>query len=220
MSSDPRSIPPTAPVAPSRLTVEAGGQERFTAAPPCALSELAPYCERVKEIVSPDRFAHIMRVTTLATAIARAGGFTENEVRATALAAILHDAARDLPIEKLFALAPPEIDLEREHPLSVHGRAGRALAKCWGVSDERVLEAISGHICGVPVTNSIGMAVYVADVSEPGRGVNADIRELAMRDLLHAYERAVGSKVSYLQSKGKTVHPLTLEVYEQICRNT
>lgn len=184
---------------------------------PCSRASVAPYCARVRQVVSQKRFEHIMRVSSLADTIARANGFSRGECRATALASVLHDAARDLTPDELFRLAPPESELERNHPVTVHGRASRVLAAQWGVSDERVLEAIEGHVFGVPVDNRIGMAVYVADVSEPGRGVNRDIRELAMRSLFRAYQRAVDSKVRYLSSKGKTVHPRTLEVYEAIC---
>lgn len=142
--------------------------------------------------------------------------FTAYERQATLLAGVLHDAARDLPAEELFALAPPRDELERAHPLSVHGRAGRRLAEKWGVTDERVLGAITGHVFGVGLDDRVGMAVYVADVSEPGRGVNDDIRELAICNLEAAYRMAVDSKVRYLQAHGKAVHPETLKVYEAI----
>ncbi|MGL4609240.1 MAG: bis(5'-nucleosyl)-tetraphosphatase (symmetrical) YqeK [Trueperaceae bacterium] len=168
-------------------------------------------------MVSPKRFEHIARVAALAETIAIANDFSESELRATCLAAVLHDAARDLDAAAMFKLAPPQTDLERDHHLSVHGRASRRLAEQWGVSDERVLEAIEGHVFGVAHNNHVGMAVYIADVSEPGRGVNDDIRELAMTNLFRAYQKAVNSKVSYLRSKGKAVHPVTLEVYQQIC---
>ena len=138
-------------------------------------------------------------------------------MRVASLAAVLHDVARDFSAEELFALAPPETDLERQHPLAVHGRAGRRLIESWGITDERVLEAVEGHVFGVSHDNRVGMALYIADVSEPGRGVNADIRNLATRNLFWAYQRAVASKVNYLRSRGKAVHPDTLRVYREIC---
>jgi predicted HD superfamily hydrolase involved in NAD metabolism len=196
------------PVIPERL---------FRSDSPCNRPSIAPYCDRVKAMVTPKRFEHIARVATLAETIARANNFTPSELRATCLAAVLHDAARDLDPKDMFKLAPPETEMERSHPLSVHGRASRRLAEQWGVTDERILEAIEGHVFGVPHNNRVGMAVYVADVSEPGRGVNDDIRELAMTNLFRAYQKAVDSKVCYLRSKGKTVHPATLEVYKKIC---
>lgn len=174
------------------------------------------YRHRVAKMVTPGRFQHILRVAHLAQAIAVGNGFSESERQATHLAGLLHDAARDLPVYELFALAPPRDELEREHPLSVHGRAGRRLAERWGVTDERVLGAITGHVFGVRLDDRVGMAVYVADVSEPGRGVNDDIRELAICELEMAYRQAVDSKVRYLQAHGKAVHPETLKVYEEI----
>lgn len=187
---------------------------------PCDRPELARYCGRVRERVSAERFDHIRRVVRLAEAIAVANAFDAVERRATRLAALLHDVARDLPSEELLRLAPPENVVEQGHPLAVHGRAGRAIAVGWGVDDEQVLEAIEGHVFGVSPDNRVGVAVYVADVCEPGRGVNDDIRELAMRDLRAAYELAVASKVRYLRSKGTSIHPATLRVYEQIAHGT
>lgn len=188
----------------------------FTPNSPCSRSSVAPYCERVQALVRPERWAHIERVAILAETIARANGFSDDELRATSLAAVLHDAARDLPNARLSELAPPANDTERANPMTLHGRAGRALAEAWGVSDPRVLDAIEGHVFGVPPGDRIGMVVYVADVSEPGRGVNDDVRELAMTNLPRAYRRAVRTKVAYLRSRGKVVHPKTLEVHDQI----
>lgn len=188
----------------------------FAANSPCTRSSVAPYCARVRALVTPERWAHVERVAVLAETLARANGFSKDEIRATSLAAVLHDAARDLPPERMFELAPPSNDTERRHPLTLHGRAGRALAHAWGVQDERVLAAVEGHVFGVEPGDRIGMAVYVADVSEPGRGVNDDVRELAMSDLARAYRRAVRTKVTYLRSRGKPVHPRTLEVHDQI----
>jgi predicted HD superfamily hydrolase involved in NAD metabolism len=177
---------------------------------------IARYRSRVESLVSPSRFQHILRVVRLADSIAVSNGFDEDERQGTQLAALLHDAARDLPAAELFRLAPPRDELEACNPLSVHGRAASALAEEWGVSDERVLHAISGHVFGVLPHQQVGMAVYVADVSEPGRGVNDDIRELAICDLRAAYRRAVKVKVVYLRNNGKAVHPETLKVYEQL----
>ncbi len=192
----------------------------FTVNSPCNRASIQPYCERVKALVTPERFEHIVRVAILSETIALANNFSAEELRAASLAAVLHDAARDLPTEELFALAPPQTELEKQHPLAVHGRAGRRLVERWGVSDERVLAAIEGHVFGVSLKHRIGMALYVADVSEPGRGVNEDIRKLAMNNLQKAYRHAVDSKVRYLRKKGKAVHPATLAVYQEICEPT
>ncbi len=182
----------------------------------CSRPELSAYCVRVRAMVSLERFQHVLRVARLAESIASANHFTPPEIEAVCLAAVLHDAARDLSSEELFELAPPENATEEGHPLSVHGRAARVIAERWGVHEADVLEAVEGHVFGVAPGNRVGVAVYIADVCEPGRGVNDDIRALALRDLDAAYARSVDSKVRYLRSKGKAVHPATLRVYEQI----
>lgn len=172
--------------------------------------------EKVRLQVKPERYSHILRVAELAAEIARTNGL---DVEKTYLAAILHDAARDLTDQQLTELAPPEIELERKHPIALHGRAGRRLAQEWGIEDEEVLEAIEGHVYGVRPDHKIGMALYIADVSEPGRGVNHDIRELALAGRLHeAYQKAVICKVNYLRSKGIEPHPRTLAAYQAVMK--
>ncbi|MGQ9692350.1 MAG: bis(5'-nucleosyl)-tetraphosphatase (symmetrical) YqeK [Thermaceae bacterium] len=170
--------------------------------------------EKVRALVHPDRFAHIERVAALAREIALNNGLDPDRAY---LAGLLHDAARDLPEEELLRLAPPRNEAERAHPLALHGRAARVLAEEWGVRDQEVLEAVEGHVYGVDPENGIGMALYVADISEPSREVNGEIRELALAGRLPlAYRQAIRSKVEYLVSKGIPLHPKTLEIYEKL----
>lgn len=174
------------------------------------------YAQRVRALVSEARFAHIVRVTGLALRFAEANGFTAQQQLQVATAAVLHDAARDMTGSELMDLAPPQLELEHRHPLALHGRAGRVLASRWGVTDETVLAAIEGHVFGVAPHQLVGMAVYVADVSEEGRGVNEQIRALAMTDLQAAYRLAVRAKVDYLSREGKEIHPDTMATYRAI----
>ncbi len=164
-------------------------------------------------MVRPRRFEHVVRVAELAAQIAAANGL---DVARAYAAGILHDVARDLPDAELLRLAPPECEIDGLHPLALHGRAGRSLLERWGYADPVVLEAVEDHTTGPRGGNGVAQAVYIADVSEPGRGVNADIRELALQDLNAALERAILSKVGYLQGKGITVHPRTLRSYHAL----
>lgn len=183
----------------------------------CQYQFLQKYCKQVKASLSQKRFDHVLRVTDLASEIAISNDFFQEDYEATVLGAFLHDIARELSKEDMFAQAKPSIEVEEEHFMMLHGRAARSLAKSWGVDDLRVLESIEGHVLGVYPTNKIGMAVYVADVSEPARGVNNEIRELAFQDLCEAYKQAIGTKINYLKSKSKAIHPHTLKIYEEIC---
>nr|WP_233218785.1 bis(5'-nucleosyl)-tetraphosphatase (symmetrical) YqeK [Deinococcus arcticus] len=164
-------------------------------------------------MVRPRRYEHVLRVAELAAQIARANGL--DDMRAYA-AGILHDIARDLPDAELLRLAPPECDIDAAHPLALHGRAARTLLERWGYSDQVVLEAVEDHTTGPRGGNPVSACVYIADVSEPGRGVNHDIRELALCHLGAALERAIVSKVTYLQGRGIQVHPRTLQAYHAL----
>lgn len=203
-----RANTPPAPTMSQRTTTE-GLLEGIV-----ARYDVQRFVPRVQALVTEGRFEHIVRVTHLALQLAEANGFTQEELHQVALAALLHDAARDLEGAELMQLAPPQLELERRHSLALHGRAGRALAESWGVTDPVVLAAVEGHVFGVPPTHRVGMAVYVADVSEEGRGVNERIRQLARSDLAAAYRLAVIAKVAYLQRCGKEIHPHTLRTYE------
>ncbi len=168
---------------------------------------------RVKPMVKPERFAHIERVAALARDIAMAHGLDADRAF---LAGILHDVARDLPPQELLRLAPPETEADADHPMAVHGRAGRVILEQWGIQDQAILDAVEEHVTGPRDGNLLSICVYVADVSEPGRGVNDNIRELAFLDLERAFHEALTCKVHYLQSKGRVVHPRTMEAYHRL----
>ncbi len=173
------------------------------------------WAERVRPLVKQERFAHIERVACLARDIALANGLDADKAY---LAGILHDVARDMGDAELLRLAPPESEADVQHPLSLHGRAARTVLERWGVTDTDILDAVEEHTTGPRDGKPLSVCVYVADVSEPGRGVNDHIRELAFFDLDRAYREALCCKVQYLQSKGKTVHPRTMAAFEHLQR--
>ena len=178
---------------------------------PHPLAQLAEWQGRVRLMVKARRYEHILRVADLARQIALANQLDADRAY---LAGILHDLARDLPDSELLRLAPPEVPIDAAHPLALHGRAARTLLERWGYGDRLVLEAVEDHTTGPRSASPISACVYVADVSEPGRGVNHDIRELAMVDLEGALAHAISSKVRYLRMRGIPVHPRTLAAYQ------
>lgn len=183
---------------------------------PTVWPSLGAWEARVRLMVRPRRFEHVQRVAVLARQIAAANHLDDGQIERAYAAGILHDIARDLPDAELLRLAPPECEIDALHPLALHGRAARTLLEHWGYRDEVVLEAVEDHTTGPRGGNPVSACVYIADVSEPGRGVNDDIRELAMHDLGAALNRAIVSKVTYLQGRGITVHPRTLTAYRAL----
>jgi predicted HD superfamily hydrolase involved in NAD metabolism len=174
------------------------------------LEHLSEWQGRVRLMVKSRRYEHILRVAALARQIALANNIDADRAY---LAGMLHDIARDLPDSELLRLAPPETPVDRAHPLALHGRSARTLLERWGYHDPLVLEAVEDHTTGPRSGSPVAACVYVADVSEPGRGVNQNIRELAMVDLEGALAQAISSKVHYLQARGIPVHPRTLDAY-------
>ncbi len=170
--------------------------------------------DEVRGRLSEARFAHALRVAELARKLAPRVGVDPGKAY---LAGLLHDLAKELPEEELLRLAPPENEVERVHPLVLHGRAGRVLAERLGVHDPEVLAAIEGHVVGVPPDFPLGMLIYVADLAEPGRGFNQDLIPLLERGALSdAYRRAVARKIAYLKERGIPVHPKTREVERRL----
>jgi predicted HD superfamily hydrolase involved in NAD metabolism len=169
----------------------------------------------VRANVKSQRFEHILRVAKLAREIALANDIDPDR---TYLAGILHDLARDLSNEELLRLAPPESEMDSQHPLTVHGRAARAILEAEGFDDTDILVAVEDHVTGPRSGNRMAMAVYVADVSEPGRGVNHHIRELALVNLERAFNESIACKVRYLERNNKPVHPRTRAAFERLVR--
>lgn len=201
---------------PARMTIKMESTVAFLTSLPTSMDNLTLWESRVRQMVRPKRYEHVCRVAQLAEQIAQANQLSALEVGQAYAAGILHDIARDLPDSELLRLAPPECEIDRAHPLALHGRAGRRLLEHWGYSDQVTLEAIEDHTTGPRGGNAVAACVYIADVSEPGRGVNEDIRELAFMDLGAALNRAMVSKVTYLQGRGIPVHPRTLQAYQAL----
>lgn len=183
---------------------------------PLPLPDLGHWEQRVQLMVKPKRYEHVQRVALLARQIAESNGLSAEQAEQAYAAGILHDIARDLPDTELLRLAPPECEIDAGHPLALHGRAARTLLSRWGYPDDVVLDAVEDHTTGPRCGSPVSACVYIADVSEPGRGVNHDIRELALYDLNAALNRAIVSKVTYLQGRGIPVHPRTLRCYESL----
>lgn len=183
---------------------------------PSPTPDLGVWEARVRLMVRPKRFEHVCRVADLAQRIALGNGLGHEQADLAYEAGILHDIARDLPNSELLRLAPPECEIDACHPLALHGRAARTLLERWGYTQRAVLEAVEDHTTGPRRSNMLSACVYIADVSEPGRGVNDDIRELALTDLNAALNRAIVSKVTYLQGRGIQVHPRTLQAFDDL----
>jgi len=177
--------------------------------------------ELLAKLITPARLAHSVETARLALRLAPAAGLPQQKA---ALAALLHDCARDLPAAALRRLAkgPREARLSEtaaKAPVLLHAWAGAVLAgRRFGVKDPEVLEAAALHATGAPGMGPLARLVYICDVANQGRSFPgaALVRELAFRDLGAAFLAANYVKLVYAFSGDGWVHPLSVALWNSL----
>lgn len=153
------------------------------------------------------RLQHTLGVRQTAVALAQLHGAP---MQAAAVAAMLHDIAKPLPLDAMQALARrylPALDDEvaRDGNL-LHGPLAAAIAQNeLGVTDARVLSAIACHTTGKPGMSTLDKVLFIADAIEPNRrdypGLD-EIRALAQTDLDAAVLCSMRRTREYVLSRG------------------
>lgn len=177
--------------------------------------------ELVQSQLTPDRFEHSLRVAETSRKLAQLYQIEEKKVE---LAAILHDYAKDFPVDKLKQLViTGELpkDLLLYHHELWHGPVGSYILKAeHGLTDVDILHAIKFHTTGRAQMSVLELIIYVADYIEPGRrfpGVD-EVREIAQKDLIRAAWTVSRNTVQFLLQKNTLVHPDTIHVYNDLTR--
>lgn len=156
-------------------------------------SELRNMQARLRESLSPTRFAHTMGVVKTAVDLAARHGADGERAR---LSALLHDCGRAVDKGAL-----------------THAAASERLAReQFGVTDEVVLTAIRLHTTGGPRMDRLARILYLADMIEPNRaypGVE-ELRALANENLTAAVIGGMEQTLRYVESRGLTADENTL----------
>ncbi len=164
--------------------------------------------ERLKETLSERTFNHSVRVAEYA--VTHAWEVWEN-FESTFLAGLLHDCAKGMaPIKPLS-----EYPIENEDGLEIiHQFDGATVAREeYGVTDERVLDAIRYHTTSKGNASPLLKLIYCADKIELGRryeGVER-LREIFEEDFERGYLETLLHGVEYLKGTNKWISPLTKE---------
>ena len=173
--------------------------------------------------LTPSRWRHTLSVAETAERLASALGWDEAARDRAVTAALLHDAAKDLPQEEQRALAGPERGADPD-PL-VHAAAGARLAAgAFGVADPEVLDAIAAHPTGSADPSPLERLLVAADFLEPGRRhLQAEDKALldgALRGrigLEELFRRVLARKIAALLERGRPLHPRSLEAWNAAC---
>ena len=174
--------------------------------------------ELVRSRLSDKRYEHTINVKKMAVKLAKHYGTDPEQA---ALAALLHDAAKELPKDEMRAImqAHPEYAQGGEaRPTPVwHGICAAILARTeWGVEDEAVLSAIACHTAGEPGMTRLDKILYLADMTSAERdwpGVD-DLRALEMQDLDRALCDALKRSIDFVEEKGGSLDPESVAAYE------
>jgi predicted HD superfamily hydrolase involved in NAD metabolism len=168
--------------------------------------------------LSERRLEHTLRVAETAEDLALDHGLEGDRAR---LAALLHDAAREMGPEEFLYLADKwhlQVgDPERQSPKLLHGPVAAELARReLGIDDEEVLEAIMAHTTGKPGMEPLALVLYVADKIEPARDYPSvgRLRTLAREDLHRAAEESLQRAIAHNEERGKATHPASLAMLD------
>lgn len=179
-----------------------------------------PYSQitvHLKRTLSEYRLRHTLSVAETAVWLANRFGVDPFQAH---LAGMLHDCAKGMDAPTLLQLIRnggiSADELELSMPALLHAPAGAALARSnYHVSDQNVLSAIRWHTTGRRNMTPLEKVVYLADMIEPGRtpypGIE-DLRLCARDDLDEAVRMAAAQSANYVASRGKKLHPRTMEL--------
>lgn len=167
--------------------------------------------DMVRQTLSPKRFQHTMNVKKLAVRMAQHYGV---DTEKAALAAILHDSAKELPRTELLQIMQDNAIIKKgtqNRPEPVwHGICAAILAKTqWNVQDEEILSAIACHTTGRENMSKLDKILFLADMTSAERdypGVE-ELRSLEMRNLDKAMIQALKMTISFVEQKNAIADP-------------
>lgn len=183
----------------------------------------ARFYSKLRGALSDKRLVHSLLVAHTARKLARIHGVNEDRA---ALAGLLHDCAKCLPLSEMQRIARENrLLLDKETMQSgnlLHGPVGAVVAeKEYGVTDPIILSAIRCHTTGKVGMLPLDMIVFLSDKIEPSRRSYPELNEvraLAQKDLGAAVLHSLKSTLDYVRSQNTEPHPLTQKVADWLQR--
>lgn len=173
-----------------------------------------------KKRLSAKRYQHTLNVRRMAVKLAKRWGADPEKA---ALAALLHDTAKELPREEMLQILNDNAIMAenaQNRPSPVwHGICAAILAQTqWGVEDEEVLSAIRCHTTGKPGMSLLDEIVFLADMTSAERDYpEVDyLRKLEKEDIRRAMREALEMNLHWLEESGKPVDEETRAALEDL----
>ena len=176
-----------------------------------------------RETLSAKRFQHTLNVRDQAVHLAKKYGADPDKA---ALAALLHDIAKELPREESLQIFKDNAIMAEnaaQRPAPVwHGICAAILCQTrWGITDPEVLSAIACHTTGKPGMSRMDKIIFLADMTCAERSYPEvyELRELCEEDLDKAMVTALGMNIAWMEESGKPIDPMSRETYEDLRRS-
>ncbi len=168
------------------------------------------------------RYEHTLNVKKMAVKLAKLHGADPDQA---ALAALLHDCAKERPKEELLQIIRDNAIIAENaenRPTPVwHGICAAILARTqWGVTDEAVLSAVACHTTGKPGMSLLDKIIFLADMTSAERdfpGVD-ELRRLACRDLDLAMIEGLDQTIRFVKQGKKEVDPMSRAAYNDLVK--
>lgn len=165
------------------------------------------------------RYEHTLGVAYTAAALAM---YNDVDLIKAETAGLLHDCAKCFSDDKKISVCRKnnmEINsVESRNPYLLHAKAGYCIAKNkFDIEDQDILNAILNHTTGRPGMSTLEKIIYIADYIEPSRKQApnlSEVRKLAFQNLDQALLKILTDILSYLESGGGEIDPLTKETYD------
>lgn len=173
--------------------------------------------EKVRKKMGEKRYIHTLGVEEKAAELAKKYMVDEEKCR---IAAILHDVAKEMPIDKMrdicqknFSDELSKEDMEINEIL--HGFTGCIIARDeFGITDEDILNGIKYHTVGKRGLSLLGRIIYIADGIEKNRNYPAvdEIRKEVEKDLNRGIILEIDKKIEYLMRRKGKIHRNTADM--------
>lgn len=174
--------------------------------------------KKVKRYLDSERYEHTLGVMYTAGCLAMKYG---EDMERAMTAGVLHDCAKCIPNdEKIKLCRKYHLDIseaEMANPGLLHAKLGAFITwKKYHVEDREIIRAIAAHTTGRPDMSLLDKIIYIADFIEPGRDEAPNlpiVRKLAFTDLDACLLRVLEDSLSYLNTKGAAIDPMTEKTY-------
>jgi predicted HD superfamily hydrolase involved in NAD metabolism len=180
--------------------------------------------QQLKQNLKPERYEHTLGVMYTAAALAMR---YDEKIEDALLGGLLHDCAKYGSIAEQIArceqyglqLEPSDLEI----PALIHAKLGAKVAeRDYEITSTKILNAILYHTTGRPKMTKLEQIVYLADYIEPGRSMISgleQIRKAAFVDMDEAVALSAKNTLSFLERKGRSIDPLTVQTYEYYYKN-